>query len=83
MPINPPLYQTGQVTPGHLAAWTTDGVLQDSPVAMDSDGNFTSLVKFLGGIWGPGLTIINLPTSSDGLPANTLWNNGGFLCIVS
>lgn len=26
----PPVYQSGSVTPGHVVAWTTDGVIQDA-----------------------------------------------------
>lgn len=30
-----------------------------------------------------GLTIVNVPTSSDGLPSGSVWSDGGILKIVS
>jgi hypothetical protein len=34
MPTGSPILQSGNVTPGHLASFVTDGVLQDSGVAL-------------------------------------------------
>jgi hypothetical protein len=36
--INPSLYQSGTVTPGHLASFTTDGVVQDSGISITGGG---------------------------------------------
>lgn len=41
--MNAGILQSGQVTPGHLAAWTTDGVLQDAGVTfLNTYGLFVS-----------------------------------------
>jgi len=34
MPTGSPILQSGSVTPGHLASWTTDGIAQDAGVAL-------------------------------------------------
>ena len=38
--------QSGNVTPGHLASWTTDGIIQDAGVALlNFNGTFISAVQ--------------------------------------
>lgn len=45
MPSGGSVVQSGQVTPTHLASWTTDGVLQDSGVTFTNTyGMFSSAV---------------------------------------
>lgn len=85
---NPPVFQSGLVTPTHFATWTTDGVLQDSGLTVDSLG-FLFLPLTGGTLLGPltiagtvsVLILTNLPTSDSGLVAGQVWNNGGFLAI--
>ena len=42
----------------------------------------TTIVSLNPHVFAAGMSFIGLPTSSSGLPAGTLWNNGGVLCIA-
>lgn len=73
---NPPVFQSGTVTPRHFAVWTTDGVIQDAgdPVAPFPTGgigiqssNATSINITNGPITGPysGLSFGITPTAAN------------------
>lgn len=56
------VFQSGSVTPGHLASWTTDGVVQDAGVA---------LTNFYGALVSQLLQVnFNAPNSDNPLEIN-------------
>lgn len=73
-----------------MAALVFSGYLQPPTVPPDPIGdNWRGLVGATGptgpvGATGPAGTIntATLPTSNAGLPAGTIWLNGGFLCVA-
>jgi hypothetical protein len=71
-----------------LRAATNDGVLFvefSGPRIVETDADTASTVvrrDANGATALQGLTLTNLPTSATGLPAGTVWNDGGILSIV-
>jgi hypothetical protein len=55
-----------------------NGINQVRPVTVGSD-----LSSQIAGYPVSGLTIVNVPTSSTGLPPGSVWSDGGVLKIVS
>lgn len=55
-----------------------NGANQVRPVTVGSD-----LSSQIAGYPVSGLTIVNIPTSSTGLPPGSVWSDGGVLKIVS
>jgi len=60
----PPTIQNGRVTPGHIAVWTTDGILEDGGIQGTRGATGTTGPTGSTGATGPGVTGSTGPTGA-------------------